>query len=91
MAVSTLIISGVTGYRNLCLLGWSYGLGLGGYRYALKMLALERIRPKYFTKAWGNQILLLPTYTFTIERNNNIVLLFSHLFTFALRLVETRT
>lgn len=55
VAISTLIISGVAGYRNLCLLGWSYGLGLGGYRYALKMLALERIRPKYFTKAWGKK------------------------------------
>lgn len=53
IAISMLFISGVTGYRNLCLLSWSYGLGLGGYRYTLKMLALERVRPKYFTKAWG--------------------------------------
>lgn len=43
----------VNGYRNLCLLAWTYGLGLGSFRYSIKMLALERIRAKHFTKAWG--------------------------------------
>lgn len=37
----------------MCLLAWTYGLGLGSFRYSLKMLALERIRAKHFTKAWG--------------------------------------
>lgn len=53
MAVSTLVISAVTGYRSLCISAWGYGLGLGGYRYSLKMFALERVRAKHFTKAWG--------------------------------------
>ncbi|KAJ6645744.1 Monocarboxylate transporter 2 [Pseudolycoriella hygida] len=53
IAISTLIISAVTGYRSLCILAWGYGLGLGGYRYSLKMFALERVRAKHFTKAWG--------------------------------------
>lgn len=42
-----------TEYRHLCLLAWTYGLGLGSFRYSMKMLALERIRAKHFTKAWG--------------------------------------
>lgn len=37
----------------MCLLAWTYGLGLGSFRYSFKMLALERIRAKHFTKAWG--------------------------------------
>lgn len=53
VAISTLVISAVTGYRSLCILAWGYGLGLGGYRYSLKMFALERVRAKHFTKAWG--------------------------------------
>lgn len=61
IAVSTLIISGSVGYRSLCMLAWAYGLGLGSYRYALKMLALERVRAKYFTKAWGNFYKLIKT------------------------------
>lgn len=53
IAVSTLIISGITGYTGLCISAWTYGLALGCYRYTLKMLALERVRAKHFTKAWG--------------------------------------
>ncbi|CAD7079779.1 unnamed protein product [Hermetia illucens] len=52
-SLSTLILSAVFGFRNLCILSWTYGIGLGGFRYTLKMLALERVRTKYFTKAWG--------------------------------------
>lgn len=58
LAISTLVISTVTGYRSLCISAWGYGLGLGGYRYSLKMLALERVRAKHFTKAWGKRLKL---------------------------------
>lgn len=53
VAVSTLVISGIVGYSALCVTAWGYGLALGCYRYTLKMLALERVRAKHFTKAWG--------------------------------------
>lgn len=53
VALSTLVLSFISGYRNMCILAWIYGFGLGGYRYMLKMFALERIRAKHFTKAWG--------------------------------------
>lgn len=53
VSVSLLTLGLVTEYRNLCLLAWTYGLGLGSFRYSMKMLALERIRAKHFTKAWG--------------------------------------
>ncbi|XP_055636261.1 monocarboxylate transporter 7-like [Toxorhynchites rutilus septentrionalis] len=53
VSLSLLILSAVADYRGLCFSAWAYGLGLGGYRYTLKMLAIERIRGKYFSKAWG--------------------------------------
>uniref|UniRef100_A0ABK8FRK8 Monocarboxylate transporter n=2 Tax=Anopheles gambiae TaxID=7165 RepID=A0ABK8FRK8_ANOGA len=53
VSVSLLVLSAVADYRGLCFSAWAYGLGLGGYRYTLKMLAIERIRGKYFSKAWG--------------------------------------
>lgn len=53
VAVCTLVISGIVGYTALCVTAWGYGLALGCYRYTLKMLALERVRAKHFTKAWG--------------------------------------
>lgn len=59
IAISTLIISAVSGYRSLCILAWGYGLGLGGYRYSLKMFALERVRAKHFTKAWGTNTIFV--------------------------------
>ncbi|XP_063702395.1 uncharacterized protein LOC134832336 [Culicoides brevitarsis] len=52
-AVSMLFLSGISEHHYFCLVAWSYGLSLGGYKYSLKMLALERIRGKHFTKAWG--------------------------------------
>lgn len=53
VAISTLVLSAVTGYRSLCIVAWTYGLGLGGYRYTMKMFTLERVKGKHFTKAWG--------------------------------------
>lgn len=53
VAISTLVISGIAGYTALCVTAWGYGVALGCYRYTLKMLALERVRAKHFTKAWG--------------------------------------
>lgn len=53
VAVSTLVISWIVSYTALCVTAWGYGLALGCYRYTLKMLALERVRAKHFTKAWG--------------------------------------
>ncbi|XP_031623034.1 monocarboxylate transporter 1-like [Contarinia nasturtii] len=53
VAISTLVISGIAGYTSLCVASWGYGVALGCYRYTLKMLALERVRAKHFTKAWG--------------------------------------
>lgn len=53
VAVSTLVISGIVSYTALCVTAWGYGLAFGCYRYTLKMLALERVRAKHFTKAWG--------------------------------------
>lgn len=41
------------GYRSLCVLSWIYGIGFGGFRYSFKMLALERVKLKQFSKAWG--------------------------------------
>lgn len=38
---------------KLCVAAWGYGVAFGSYRYTLKMLALERVRAKHFTKAWG--------------------------------------
>ncbi|XP_053692970.1 uncharacterized protein LOC128741289 [Sabethes cyaneus] len=53
VSLSLLVLSAVTDYRGLCFSTWAYGLGLGGYRYTFKMLAIERVRGKYFSKAWG--------------------------------------
>lgn len=56
VAISTLFVSGIVGYTGLCISAWSYGLALGCYRYTLKMFALERVRAKHFTKAWGKKL-----------------------------------
>ena len=53
ISLSMLILSAVSSYRGLCFCAWAYGLGLGGYRYSLKLLAIERVRGRYFSKAWG--------------------------------------
>lgn len=66
VAVSTLVISGIVSYTALCVTAWGYGLALGCYRYTLKMLALERVRAKHFTKAWGKYKYTQHKYTSTI-------------------------
>lgn len=58
VAISMLFVSGIVGYTGLCISAWSYGLALGCYRYTLKMFALERVRAKHFTKAWGKKLSL---------------------------------
>lgn len=78
VAVSTLVISGIVSYTALCVTAWGYGLALGCYRYTLKMLALERVRAKHFTKAWGKYKYTQHKYTSTICS----MLSFSSWFTF---------
>ncbi|XP_030383874.1 monocarboxylate transporter 7 [Scaptodrosophila lebanonensis] len=53
VALAILFLSFVMGYTGLCILSWIYGIGLGGFQYSLKILALERIKLKHFSKAWG--------------------------------------
>nr|XP_044251175.1 uncharacterized protein LOC108064254 [Drosophila takahashii] len=53
VALAILFLSFVMGYTGLCVLSWLYGIGLGGFQYSLKILALERIKLKHFSKAWG--------------------------------------
>ncbi|XP_037961004.1 uncharacterized protein LOC119690083 [Teleopsis dalmanni] len=53
VAIAILFLSFVMGYRGLCILSWIYGIGFGGFRYSFKMLALERIKHKHFSKTWG--------------------------------------
>lgn len=62
VAISTLVISGIVSYTALCVTAWGYGLAFGCYRYTLKMLALERVRAKHFTKAWGKCAYLYLTH-----------------------------
>lgn len=40
------------GYKGLCILAGIYGVGFGGFRFSLKMLALERVKVK-FSKTWS--------------------------------------
>lgn len=35
------------------LFAWIYGIGLGGYHYALKMFVYQRVRPRNFARAWS--------------------------------------
>ncbi|GLG94624.1 uncharacterized protein GBIM_01802 [Gryllus bimaculatus] len=48
-----LALSAVRGYHGYALLAWLYGGCLGGFLYSLKMLALERVRPRHFSRAWA--------------------------------------
>ncbi|TMW54888.1 hypothetical protein DOY81_000121, partial [Sarcophaga bullata] len=52
VALSILFMSFVMGYKGLCILSGIYGVGFGGFRFTLKMLALERIKVK-FSKTWS--------------------------------------
>lgn len=60
-AISMLVLSSIAEHPYFCLVAWIYGLSLGGYKYSLKMLSLERIRGKHFTKAWGKFLIYLCT------------------------------
>ncbi|XP_036328523.1 uncharacterized protein LOC118740892 [Rhagoletis pomonella] len=53
IAISILSLSFVVSFRWFCILGWMYGIGFGGFRYAFKILALDRIKVKQFSKAWS--------------------------------------
>lgn len=52
VALSILFMSFIMGYKGLCILSGIYGVGFGGFRFSLKMLALERIKMK-FSKTWS--------------------------------------
>jgi hypothetical protein len=51
--VSLLALSTVQGYHGYVLFVWLYGVCLGGFLYSLKMFTMERVRARYFTRAWG--------------------------------------
>ncbi|XP_053958188.1 uncharacterized protein LOC128863195 [Anastrepha ludens] len=53
IAIAILSLSFVVSFRWFCILGWLYGIGFGGFRYAFKVLALDRIKVKQFSKSWG--------------------------------------
>ncbi|XP_039950949.1 uncharacterized protein LOC120768357 [Bactrocera tryoni] len=53
IAISILSLSFVVSFRWFCILGWMYGIGFGGFRYAFKILTLDRVKVKQFSKAWG--------------------------------------
>lgn len=48
-----LALSSVEGYHGYVLFAWMYGLCLGGFLYSMKMLTMERVRGRHFTKVWG--------------------------------------
>lgn len=56
LGLSLLALSSVQGYHGYVLFVWLYGLCLGGFLYSVKMLTMERVRAKHFTRAWGNTI-----------------------------------
>lgn len=53
IGISMLALSSVEGYHGYVLFAWMYGLCLGGFLYSMKMLTMERIRGRHFTKVWG--------------------------------------
>ncbi|KAJ9600051.1 hypothetical protein L9F63_009668, partial [Diploptera punctata] len=53
VGVSLLALSAVQGYHGYVLFVWLYGVCLGGFLYSLKMFTMERVRARYFTRAWG--------------------------------------
>ncbi|CAH2043667.1 unnamed protein product, partial [Iphiclides podalirius] len=53
IGISMLALSSVEGYHGYVLFAWMYGLCLGGFLYSIKMLTMERIRGRHFTKVWG--------------------------------------
>lgn len=59
-----LALSSVEGYHGYVLFAWMYGLCLGGFLYSLKMLTMERVRGRHFTKVWGKIIPYTYEYLF---------------------------
>jgi hypothetical protein len=53
IGVSLLALSAVQGYHGYVLFVWLYGVCLGGFLYSLKMFTMERVKSRYFTRAWG--------------------------------------
>ncbi|CAH1639149.1 unnamed protein product [Spodoptera littoralis] len=53
IGISMLALSSVEGYHGYVLFAWMYGLCLGGYLYSMKMLTMERVRGRHFTRVWG--------------------------------------
>ncbi|KAJ8712329.1 hypothetical protein PYW07_005171 [Mythimna separata] len=53
IGISMLALSSVEGYHGYVLFTWMYGLCLGGFLYSMKMLTMERVRGRHFTRVWG--------------------------------------
>ncbi|CAK1555760.1 unnamed protein product [Leptosia nina] len=53
IGISILALSSVEGYHGYVLFAWMYGLCLGGFLYSMKMLTMERVRGRHFTKVWS--------------------------------------
>ncbi|XP_061379363.1 monocarboxylate transporter 4-like [Danaus plexippus] len=53
IGISMLALSSVEGYHGYVLFTWMYGLCLGGFLYSIKMLTMERVRGRHFTKVWS--------------------------------------
>ncbi|XP_013199339.1 monocarboxylate transporter 4 [Amyelois transitella] len=53
IGISMLALSSVEGYHGYVLFAWMYGLCLGGFLYSIKMLTMERVRGRHFSKVWG--------------------------------------
>lgn len=53
LGISMLALSSVEGYHGYVLFAWMYGLCLGGFLYSIKMLTMERVRGRHFSKVWG--------------------------------------
>lgn len=51
--LTILSLTAVRGYYGYVLFMWLYGLQLGGAHYSMKMLTLEKVRAKQFSRAWG--------------------------------------
>lgn len=75
--ISLLALSSVQGYHGYVLFVWLYGLCLGGFLYSVKMLTMERVRAKHFTRAWGEYSMPIKqqlSIDVTKITNNRIVL-----------------
>jgi hypothetical protein len=46
-------LTAVQGHNGYLLCSWLYGIGYGGYAYALKMYVYEKVRARNFARAWG--------------------------------------